>query len=150
MFGISPMEMMVILAIALIIFGPGKLPEIAQTVGKAVREFRSVTGELTGEFERAMSDMTSDITSVGDEVKQSMQDVQQSAQTAVEGVRLDQTFTPTPSPPSERPAWVQASAPAPAAPAAPRMPTKADPLADLMGGDASPAPTNSQPGSSGN
>lgn len=139
MFGISPLEMMVILAVALIVFGPGKLPEIAQTVGKAVREFRTVTGDLTGEFERAMNDMTADISAVGEDVKQSMEGVQQTAQAAVDGVRLDQAFVATA--PNATPAWAQPSTPVatPARPAS-RMPTKADPLADLMGGDSGSTP----------
>ena len=41
--GMGPMELMVILVLALIIFGPGKLPEIAGQVGKVVRDFRRTT-----------------------------------------------------------------------------------------------------------
>jgi len=36
----QPMHMIVILAIALIIFGPGKLPEIGAGLGKSIREFK--------------------------------------------------------------------------------------------------------------
>ena len=42
MFGrIGPMELILILVIVLVIFGPGKLPMIGQSLGKAIREFRS-------------------------------------------------------------------------------------------------------------
>jgi sec-independent protein translocase protein TatA len=40
-------ELGVILLIALIIFGPAQLPKIGQSVGKAVREFRSSSTEIT-------------------------------------------------------------------------------------------------------
>lgn len=53
--GMGPMELMVILVLALIIFGPGKLPEIAGQVGRAVRDFRRMTGELSSEFNRTLS-----------------------------------------------------------------------------------------------
>ena len=43
----GPMELMVILVLALIIFGPGKLPEIAGQVGRVVRDFRRTTAELS-------------------------------------------------------------------------------------------------------
>jgi sec-independent protein translocase protein TatA len=43
--GIGPMEVVLVLAIALIVLGPKKLPEAARSVGKGLREFRdSVSG----------------------------------------------------------------------------------------------------------
>ena len=53
--GMGPMELMLILVLALIVFGPGKLPEVAGQVGKAVRDMRRATTELSGEFNRAIS-----------------------------------------------------------------------------------------------
>ncbi|MGB4504488.1 MAG: twin-arginine translocase TatA/TatE family subunit [Syntrophaceticus sp.] len=38
---IGPWEIILILAIVLIIFGPGKLPELGKLIGDGVREFRS-------------------------------------------------------------------------------------------------------------
>src|SRR6266542_3110416 len=52
-FGMGAWEIGVILIVALIIFGPGKLPEVMGQVGKAVRDFRRLTTDLTGEFERS-------------------------------------------------------------------------------------------------
>ncbi len=43
---IGPMELVVILVIALIVLGPKKLPEVGRSVGKGMREFKeSLTGE---------------------------------------------------------------------------------------------------------
>lgn len=53
--GMGPMELMMILVLALIVFGPSKLPEMAGQVGKAVRDFRRATSELSGEFNRTLS-----------------------------------------------------------------------------------------------
>ncbi len=53
--GMGPMELMMILVLALIVFGPGKLPEIAGQVGKVVRDFRRTTSELSSEFNRTLS-----------------------------------------------------------------------------------------------
>lgn len=39
-------ELLLILAIALIVLGPKKLPEIARTLGRGLSEFRRATGEL--------------------------------------------------------------------------------------------------------
>lgn len=52
MFGkIGTMELLLILGIALVIFGPGKLPEIGKAFGKAVGEFKSHAKKITDEVE---------------------------------------------------------------------------------------------------
>lgn len=53
-FGIGPLELMLIAVVALIVFGPQKLPEIMGNIGRAVGEFRKVTGELSSEFNRTI------------------------------------------------------------------------------------------------
>jgi sec-independent protein translocase protein TatA len=41
----QPLHLIVILAIALIIFGPGKLPEIGAGLGKSIREFKKAMAD---------------------------------------------------------------------------------------------------------
>ncbi|WP_409227029.1 twin-arginine translocase TatA/TatE family subunit [Gudongella sp. SC589] len=43
-------ELILILAIALVIFGPSKLPEIGKSLGKALGEFKSQANKVTEEF----------------------------------------------------------------------------------------------------
>ena len=40
MFGIGFPELVIILVVALVIFGPGKLPEIGSALGKGIRDFK--------------------------------------------------------------------------------------------------------------
>ncbi len=50
MANIGPLEIGIVLIIALIVFGPKKLPELGNSLGKGIREFKgSINGEGTGE-----------------------------------------------------------------------------------------------------
>jgi len=52
MFGsIGVPELLIILAIALLIFGPKKLPEVGKSIGRALREFRKTSDEIKGKIE---------------------------------------------------------------------------------------------------
>jgi sec-independent protein translocase protein TatB len=46
MFGMGMPEILVILAVALIVIGPKKLPDLAKSLGRAINEFRKATTDL--------------------------------------------------------------------------------------------------------
>jgi sec-independent protein translocase protein TatA len=50
-------EMFFIVVLALVLFGPKKLPEIGRTLGKAITEFRRASAELKTTFEREMQSL---------------------------------------------------------------------------------------------
>ncbi|MGD2278733.1 MAG: twin-arginine translocase TatA/TatE family subunit [Candidatus Omnitrophota bacterium] len=52
MFGLGLPEILLILVIALLIFGAAKLPEIGRALGKALSEFKKGTQEFTEEKEK--------------------------------------------------------------------------------------------------
>jgi sec-independent protein translocase protein TatA len=53
-----PLWLILILAIVLIIFGPGKLPELGGAVGRGIREFRKAQNDITNEVRASMDQPT--------------------------------------------------------------------------------------------
>ena len=46
MFGIGPLELVLILVVALLVFGPKRVPELARTLGRGLAEFRRASSDL--------------------------------------------------------------------------------------------------------
>lgn len=46
MFGLSFGEILIVLVVALLVLGPERLPKVAKTIGKGMREFRRTTGDF--------------------------------------------------------------------------------------------------------
>ena len=55
-FGIGLPEIAVIAGIALVIFGPKRLPELGRTLGKTLRGLQSATNEFESEIKKAMTE----------------------------------------------------------------------------------------------
>ena len=57
MFGIGMPELLLILAVALIVLGPKKLPEIARALGRGLAEFRRTTDDVKREMQAAADEI---------------------------------------------------------------------------------------------
>src|SRR5947209_6055735 len=68
-FGIGAPEFMVVLVIAILLFGPDKIPSMAAQVGKTIREFRRYTSDLTKEFDAATGDLRSEFTNIAGDLR---------------------------------------------------------------------------------
>lgn len=55
MFGIGIPELLVILAVALIVLGPKRIPEAARSLGRGLAEFRRATAGIADEFQNAQT-----------------------------------------------------------------------------------------------
>ena len=71
MFGIGMPELFVIMAIALIVIGPKKLPDLARTIGRALGEFKKATGELKSSLgvDEELSDVKNAFNDINQEIK---------------------------------------------------------------------------------
>ena len=71
MFGIGMPEMLLILAIALIVIGPKKLPDLAKSLGRTMREFKKATSEFkeTIQLDSELSEVKETFNDISSEVK---------------------------------------------------------------------------------
>ena len=71
MFGnIGLPELLIIMAIALLIFCPKKLPEVGRYIGKAIREFRKTTDEIKDKFEEQIR--ADELKDIQDDIKKDL------------------------------------------------------------------------------
>src|SRR5438270_7236641 len=65
MFNLGPLELVAIFVVALLVFGPEKLPEMGKQVGKAVREFRKFQESMQSQVRDVMEPITGPMISNG-------------------------------------------------------------------------------------
>ena len=71
-FGIGIPELLLILVIALVVFGPERLPEIGRSIGKAVRDFRQMSAGFTSEWQ----EMSKELEEAASEVQRGVKEVE--------------------------------------------------------------------------
>jgi len=68
-------EMIVIFLVALVLFGPKKLPELGKTIGKALTEFRRHSNDLKATFEREMHNLERETESINQVARQTANEI---------------------------------------------------------------------------
>ena len=144
MLNVGPLELLVVLAVALIVVGPERLPELARSVGRVLRQFREVQDEVRSMVSSGVDDdirdaaaefrkVTSGITRATD-VKGAVRRVERSIQDAT---------TPSPKGPTDR-AKVEAGE-AGGAPAGRLVGDGADPAAPVRPAEPPASPNPAAP-----
>ncbi len=73
-FGISGGELLILLLVVLLLFGPSKIPEIARMVGRGMGEVRKVQREINTEIHRYSSDIEREAKTMESEIKEITQE----------------------------------------------------------------------------
>jgi sec-independent protein translocase protein TatB len=106
--GMGPMELLLIVVLALIVFGPARLPEIMGQVGKAIGDFRRATSDLSDEFNRTIQAELQETRAMVDEAKSTLTDARESLTEVHTSVTSAVSLTPAPvrtaAPPEALPA----------------------------------------------
>ena len=75
MFTLGVPEMAVIFILALVLFGPKKLPELGRTIGKAMTEFRRASNDLKATFDREMQTLERENQSIQESTKEAAKEI---------------------------------------------------------------------------
>lgn len=141
MLNVGPLELLVVLAVALIVVGPERLPELARSVGRVLRQFREVQDEVRDMVSSGVDD---DMRQAADEFRKATggikraTDVKGAVRRAEQTIRDETAALRTPRTPRSKPVG---HPPSPAA--APAEPTEAaGPPADRLGENRGTTPTS--------
>ena len=75
MFNLGFPELMVIFTVALLVFGPRKLPEIGRSLGKSLNEFKRATNDLKRTWETEVSAEEDDLRKTIDQERQDLDEI---------------------------------------------------------------------------
>src|SRR5215813_11827135 len=96
--GIGPMELLLIVVLALIVLGPEKLPEFMAAVGKAYSEIRRATTQVSDEFNRTLQAELGEGRAIIRESKEMLSDARSTVNEAVADTRAAIRTDPKPPP----------------------------------------------------
>ena len=92
----GPMELLLIVVLALIVFGPAKLPEIMGQIGKAINDFRRATSDLSDEFNKTIQAELQETKAVVDEARSAVTDARSAVSDVHTSVNSAVTGLPAP------------------------------------------------------
>ena len=84
MFGLGVTEVLVILIVAFLLFGPQQLPEVGRQVGKAVKGFKDATDDIRKSVEPELNLMQAEMKSVEQDLESSMKEAEESIKKSAE------------------------------------------------------------------
>src|SRR5438093_7687773 len=87
-------EMLVIFIVALLVFGPKKLPELGKSLGKGIREFKKATDELKSSWEDQVKDIKAPLDDVKRDIHEMGHDLKSDFYKSIEAEHPEQQAHP--------------------------------------------------------
>lgn len=84
---VSGGELLVIIIVIFLVFGPNKMPEIARQIGKAMNQMKKATNDISREFKNQTSEFRNELTSVQNQVKDEVNNVSREMNSTRESIR---------------------------------------------------------------
>jgi sec-independent protein translocase protein TatB len=95
-FGIGPMEVLLVAVLVMLVFGPERLPDLMRTLGRSMRSLRKYYVAFSTELKREMEPYKDDIKGLQDAAKGMQEDLNAIRQAAdIRGIINEQTLDPT-------------------------------------------------------
>ena len=82
MFGLGVTEILVILVVAFLLFGPQQLPEIGRQVGKAVKGFKDATDDVRKSVEPELNLMQAEMKSIQQDLESSIKEAEEAVKSS--------------------------------------------------------------------
>jgi TatA/E family protein of Tat protein translocase len=89
MFGLGVTEILVILIVAFLLFGPQQLPEVGRQVGKAIKGLKDVTEDVKKTVEPELNLMQAEVKSVEQDLESSMKEAEEAIKKQADDSRED-------------------------------------------------------------
>src|SRR5438128_6329425 len=90
-------EILVIFVVALLVFGPKKLPELGKSLGKGLKEFKKATDELKSNWDEQLKDVEKSVNEVKDTVHSATRDIENRIKEDIYS-SAEPAITPPPAP----------------------------------------------------
>ncbi len=90
-FNISGGEIFIIILVIYIVFGPGKIPEIARWMGKGINEVKRATSEIRDEIDRETGDIRQATGKIKDDFSREFTEVRKATEKSVPDLKPDHT-----------------------------------------------------------
>ncbi len=93
--GVGPAEMLVIMVIALIVFGPGRLPEIGAALGRMVGDLKRASRELTADLQGSVAEARGELAGTINSAQADLQDAARTVEREAKTVSKEVTSLPS-------------------------------------------------------